>query len=313
MTLPPYTFSSAVSRWSFDLPVFVALVALLLVYTGAVWAARRRGRQWPWWRSASFAVLGLGFVAVCTMSSLAVYDHTYLWAIAAQLTLLISIAPLGIALGDPIGLARAALPDRGRTRLDRALTTPVVRVLTFPVVSAVLATTTIMLIFFTGLLTAAVHDDTALNLVYLLVLVVGTLAALPLLGAEILPAWCTDPIKLLFAFVDGLFDAIPGVVVMTTATRLAGGYFTGSATDPNWDAHVAGGLMLALTEVVALPTLVILFFRWAAHETKWEPPARPASLATPEPRAVEDPELLRPWWETDGLGARNRRFLPGED
>ena len=257
-------------------------------------------------------MLGLGFVAVCTMSSLAVYDHTYLWALAAQLTLLISIAPLGIALGDPIGLARVALPAPGRARLDRALATPVVRVLTFPVVSAVLATTTVMVVFFSGLLTAAVRDDTVLNLVYLLVLVVGCLAALPLLGAEILPAWCTEPIKLLFAFVDGLFDAIPGIVVMTTATRLAGGYFSRSSTEPNWDVHVAGGLMLALTEVVALPTLVILFFRWAGHETKRELPARRASVAA-GPGLVEQPELLRPWWETDGLGARNRRILPGDD
>ncbi len=326
VTLPPYTFSAAVGRWSFDPPVFVALVLLLLVYLVGVGLARRRGERWPWWRTAVFAVAGLGFVGVCTMSSLAVYDHTHLWALATQFTLLMSLAPVGISLGDPIGLARRALSARGRARLERVLTSPPVRGLTFPVVSAVLAATVTMVVFFSRILGDAVHSATVLNLVYLLMLVVGCLAALPLLGAEILPAWCTEPVKLLFSFADGILDAIPGIVVMTTSARLAGGYFAyqghnagdsagayvESAMNPNWDAHVAGALMLALTELVTLPVVFILFFRWAAQETKRDLP-RDTATASGQPVMAEEPELMRPWWETDGFGPRNARFISRDE
>ena len=301
----------------FDPAVAVALVVLAAVYLLGVRRARGRG-EWPWWRVACFVVLGLGGIAVCTMSSLAVYDHTHLWALAAQLTLLLALVPVALALGDPVGLARAALGDSGRRRLERVLVGPVVRVLTFPVVAAVLATTFLVVVFFTGILHSALSHAAVMDVLYLAALVVGCLAALPMLGAELLPEWCTEPFRLLFAFVDGLFDAIPGVLVMTTGRRLADGWFAGRPDDPNWDVHTAGALMLALSELVALPLFFIVFFRWAASEGAFDRRPAPAlphpgsahetSTADPHPATPAEPELMRPWWETDGYGPRNRPF-----
>ncbi|WP_460819097.1 cytochrome c oxidase assembly protein [Nocardioides korecus] len=319
MRSTPYTFATAVGRWSLDVPVLAGLVVALLVYLAGVLAVRRRGGTWSRTRTVLFAVVGLGGVALCTMSSLAAYDHTYLWALLAQLTLLLSLAPVGIALGDPVGLARAALPGRGRARLERVLASLPVRVLTFPVVSAVLAVTVTLVVLFTGVLGDALRDGTVLDLVYLLMLVVGCLAALPVLGAEILPAWCTEPLTLLFSAADGLLDAIPGIAVMSTTTHLAGGYFDRSggtgllagSTDPNGAVHAAGTLMLALTEVVTLPIVVILFFRWASQETGRDRPRHLVAAPVPGPAAPE-PALQRPWWETEGMGRRNPGW-PGRD
>lgn len=310
MPLPPYTLATTAGSWTFDPVIALLLVLLAVGYLAGVRRARRRG-GWPWWRVAFFVVLGLGGVAACTMTPLAVDNHTHLWALAVQLTLLLALVPVPLALGDPVGLARAALGDRGRERLDRALTGPVVRVLTFPVVAAILATGFMLVVFFTGILLAALRHPAAMDGVYLAALVVGCLAALPMLGAEILPEWCTEPFRLLFAFVDGLVDAVPGVLVMTTGTRLAGGWFTGHGEDPNWGVHVAGAAMLALSEVVALPIFFIVLFRWAAREGAFEHRAAPARAAVPhslERGAPPEPELQRPWWETEGFGSRNRPF-----
>jgi putative copper resistance protein D len=311
VTLPPYTFGTAVSSWTFDPTIAVVLVLLAAAYLTGVRLAHGHGRDWPWWRTVLFVVLGLGGVVVCTMSSLAVYDHTHLWALAVQLTLLLALVPVGLALGDPVGLARAALAERGRQRLDRALAGPVVRVLTFPVVAALIATTFLLVVFFSDVLLQALRSSAVMNCLYLAALVVGCLAALPLLGAEILPDWCTEPFRLLFAFVDGIFDAVPGILVMTTGQRLAGGWFAGRPDDPNWDVHVAGASMLALSELVALPIFFLVFFRWAAREGAFDRahPAAPVTApAAGEPTAPEEPELMRPWWETEGFGARNRPF-----
>ena len=153
--------------------------------------------------------------------------------------------------------------------------------------TAVLLGAVLGIIFFSPILGAAVRHGWAMDVTDLVLLVVGLLAALPLLGAEILPEWVTDPVKLLFAFADGVFDAIPGILVMTTSAKLAGGYFAGKASDPNWDAHVAGAAMLALTEVVALPMFFIVFFRWAIDETRRRPSAEDD----------DEPLLSTPWWE----------------
>lgn len=220
-----------------------------------------------------------------------------------------ALVPVGLALGDPVALARVTLPDRGRAALDRALAGPVVRVLTFPVVAAVLASVFLTAVFFSPVLREALLHASAMNALYLAALLVGCMAALPMLGAEILPEWCTEPFRLLLAFVDGLVDVVPGVLAMTTRQPLAGGWFTDRVGDPNWDVHTAGALMLALSEVVALPIFFIVFFRWAAREGALD---GPEATAVPGQAAVEgeptDPDRMRPWWETEGFGTRDRRF-----
>lgn len=266
------------------------LVVLLLVgYLALARRARRNGATWPWWRTAIFGVLGMGSVLGATLP-LSGAEHRHLWAVSVSMVLLLSICPVLIALGDPIGLTRKALGPRGNARLQRFLEGPVVRFLTFPITAAVLASAVLGITFFSPLLGAAVRHPWAMDLTDLMMLVVGLLAALPMLGAEILPAWMSDPVKLLFAFFDGILDAIPGILVMTTHVKLAGGYFAGKAGDANWDAHVAGAAMLALTEVVALPMFFIVFFRWALSETR----RRPA------PEDDDEPLLSVPWWEQGG-------------
>lgn len=247
------------------------------------------GAAWPRWRALFLAVAVLAMVG-CTTGPLAARNHQHLWALATQLTLLVSIVPVLVALADPLGLVRVLLPPRGRERWDRLLRSGLVRVLTFPVFSAVLVTVWLMVFFFSGLLGAALHHGSVMALAYLISVVVGCLAALPMLGVELLPAWVTDPVRLLFAFADGLVDAIPGIAVMTTHAQLAHGYFaaTSAGGETNWDVHVAGALMLALSEVVALPLLVIVFLRWASHEMRHQ-----------RERPDEDePEFTTPWWET---------------
>jgi cytochrome c oxidase assembly factor CtaG len=314
--LPRYTFAAALGHWTFNLPITVVLALFAAAYLFGVRSAAQRGNSWPLRRTAAFVGLGLGSVVVCTMSSLATYDHTVLWALAVQVTLLISIVPVCFASGDPLGLVRVALSPAGLARWDRVIGGSVVRFLTFPAVAAVLAVVLQGTLFFSGLLSTVLHSAGALDALYLVVLAVGCLLALPLLGTELLPTWCTEPLRLLFAALDGLLDAIPGILVMTTGSVLAGGYYARTApswsTDPVWNQHVAGSLMLALSEVVALPLLLILFFRWAAKETRQDARERVAAPVTADGNQVApaEPAVDRPWWETEGYGRRTDEFQP---
>ena len=150
----------------------VILVALLLVgYLALVRRARRQGNTWPWWRTAVFAVLGLGSVVGATIA-LDGLEHRHLWAVSVSMVLLLSICPVLIALGDPIGLARQALGPRGNARLQRTLEGPVVRAVTFPITAALLASAVLGIVFFSPILGAAVRHGWAMDATDLVLLVV---------------------------------------------------------------------------------------------------------------------------------------------
>jgi putative copper resistance protein D len=238
------------------------------------------------------------------MSSLSVYQHAVPWAFSVQITLLMTVAPVALAAGDPVGLLRAGSGSEGRVRLDRVLSSRAARVLTFPLVAAVLGVVVQMLLFFGPFLAPALEHGAAMNLVYLISLTVGCLLAWPLLGEDLLPAWCTPPLRMLFAAIDGLLDAIPGIALTAAGTLIAGGYF--ARHQPAWSSdalaeqHLAGGLAVAFSEVVAIPLLVMLFFGWARGEIRaGAAPARRAPAEVDAPDAAREPVLERPWWETD--------------
>ena len=101
-----------------------------------------------------------------------------------------------------------------------------------------------------------------------MLLLTGTLVVLPLLSTELLPAWCTHPVRAFLAFVDGLIDAVPGILVMTTPRLLTVGVGAAGLTHrtwgpaPMWDQRLGGAVMLAIAEMVGLPLLAAVMVAW---------------------------------------------------
>ena len=212
---------SWVTTWVADPLGLLLAVVLTGGYAAGVLAARRRGTTWPWGRTAVYAVLGVGTLLLATCGALAAYRGTLFWVGAAQATVLSAVTPLGLALGDPLGLARAAWPPLGRgvgpglTRLGR--------VAMFPLVSSVVAAGVLVVLFFTPWFASSLTTVWVRELLYVVLLLTGTLVVLPLLSTELLPSWCTHPVRAFLAFVDGLIDALPGILVMTTPQLLTVG------------------------------------------------------------------------------------------
>ena len=236
---------SWVTTWVADPLGLLLAVVLTGGYAAGVLAARRRGTSWPWGRTAVYAVLGVGTLVLATCGALAAYRGTLFWVGAAQATVLSAVTPLGLALGDPLGLARAAWPPLGRgvgpglTRLGR--------VAMFPLVSSVVAAGVLVVLFFTPWFASSLTTAWVRELLYVVLLLTGTLVVLPLLSTELLPAWCTHPVRAFLAFVDGLIDAVPGILVMTTPQLLTVGVGAAGLTAPGWgpapmwDQRLGGG------------------------------------------------------------------------
>jgi putative copper resistance protein D len=305
--LAPLTVGRFFGTWRFDPWVTGVLAAMLLAYLAGIRAARRRGVRWPRSRLAWFVGLGLVTVAVATMSSLAIYSRVLLWPMALVVTLLLTIVPVGLGLGDPLGLVTASLSPSGADRWRRALHTPVLRVLTFPAVSPLLAVATQFVVFYSGYIGAAERDPTVMRLLDLQLVVTGCLFALPLLGVDALPGWCTQPVRMTFAAIDGLLDAIPGIAVMTSGSLVAAGYYgtvhRSWGPTRGWDQTIGGGLMLTVAEVVAVPFVAILYRAWI-REDATTAAAVDRALDIEESRRSQSSEddaapADRPWWETD--------------
>ncbi|WP_030909163.1 cytochrome c oxidase assembly protein [Streptomyces sp. NRRL F-5126] len=328
--LPELTVGRGFTSWTLDPVALVAVVLLGALYAAGVARRLRSGGRWSVLRTALFAVVGLGMIVVATMSSLAVYDRVLFWPAAVQNILLDLLAPLGLALGDPLGLAS---PEG---RLRRAVASRPVRLLTFPLVSSLFVLVSELTIYFTPYFPTALHNDLVRQLMHAQLLFTGCLFVLPMLSKqEMLPRWCSYPVRAVLVFLDGLFDSLPGLVVMTSSTLVAGDWYR--AHPRTWgptlqfDQTLGGGLMLTLAEIVALPFLIAVFFQWwqservrtaeldARLDAELTPvpapapaasaPAGPADGAPAAAPAAAVPERVRPWWETDGgeVGQRMRR------
>ncbi|MFE9449995.1 cytochrome c oxidase assembly protein [Streptomyces sp. NPDC006739] len=319
-SLPELTTGRLLSSWQVDVPALLLVVALGALYGWGVLRLRRRGDPWPVPRVAAFALLGLGTLAVATMSALAVYDRVLFWPAAVQNILLDLVAPLGLALGDPLGLAVRALPERAAARVRGAMGRRLVHLLTFPLVSTALVLATELSVYFTPYFETALRHSWLHEVMYLHLLLAGCLFVVPVLTREeTLPAWCTHPVRAALVFLDGIVDAVPGIVVMTHGTLIAGAWYLHHA--PSWapdvqhDQQLGGGAMISIAELVALPFLLAILVQWAraervgaaALDRRLEAELVPA-VATAAPAAEDTPapDLVRPWWETENSAVAQR-------
>ncbi|MGV9248478.1 cytochrome c oxidase assembly protein [Streptomyces sp. NPDC003710] len=325
--LAELTTGRLLSSWQLDVPALLLVVVLGGLYGWGVTRLHRRGESWPLARLAAFALLGLGTLVVATMSGLAVYDHVLFWPAAVQNILLDLVAPLGLALGDPLRLAVEALPQTAADRVRRTMAGRLVRTLTFPLVSTGLVLATELTVYFTPYFATALRVGWLHELMYLHLLAAGCLFVMPVLTHErTLPAWCTHPVRAALVFLDGIVDAVPGVVVMTHGTLIAGAWYLHHAPswapDVHYDQQVGGGAMLGIAELVALPFLLAILAQWAraervqtaALDRRLDAELTPAAATVAQNGGTTAAERVRPWWETEQneVAARIRR-QHGED
>jgi len=334
-----FTPGDLLTAWTAD-PAGLALVVLAAVpYAGLVRRAARAGLRPSAWRVTFYALVGVGSLAYAGCGALAVYRADVFWVGALRVGVLATVTPVGLALGDPVGLLRHLHPD-GAHPLLRFLHGRVSRALTFPAVSTLLATGTLLVVFVTPVFTWSVTSRVAGVGLDLVLLGTGMLFVVPLLTDDLLPRWATPPVRTFLAFVDGLLDAVPGIVVMTATTILSPGYpgFTSgvSGLDPLQDQRLGGGALLAVAEAVGLPIIAAVFLDWirsdeadaraadaeadaehagrAPGATDTGPAGVTGAGAGGGPATTPQADASGLWWEQDPrFAGRYRRTAPDAD
>jgi len=306
--MSPFEPSALLTAWT-PSPFGLGLVVLVAGwYLWHVRVARRHSLPWPSWRVALYLVLGVGTLAYAVCGPLAVYRSRVFWIGALQVGVLASLTPVGLALGDPVTLLRRLQPEHPNS-IVRFLEGPVARVLMFPAVSTLLAVSTVLAVFFTPVFVATTRSPALEAVLDVVLLLTGLLFVLPLLVDELLPAWATAGVRTLLSFVDGLADAIPGILIMTASTVVVPGFpgFAGRAgqPDPLTDTHLGGGALIAVAESVGLPVIAAVFIEWMrtddrdARAIDAHLDAQQSRLAVTEQTSEPLADASAPWWESD--------------
>jgi len=237
------------------------------LYLYGVHRLRQRGDTWSRWRTVLFVGLGLGSFLLATTSVLAVYDTTLLWVHMVQHMMLGMVTPVFLALGAPVTLALRVLPPSGRAGLLAVLHSRVAKVLTFPVVAGVVFVANPFALYLTGWYEATLRNVVLHDLNHMHFVLVGCLWFWPVLGLDPVPGRVPYPMRLLAVFATMPFHAFLGVAIMTQSTLIAADHY--EALGRTWgptlakDQQIAGGLLWASGDLVALLVLGVLFVQWS--------------------------------------------------
>lgn len=281
---------AVLTTWAPDallvLPVALAAAygALLLRHR----AAHRRGDApaYPTWRAVPVA-LGVLLLAWAVAGWPAARRAAEAWPLALSVGLVTAVVPFLVGLGDPVRLL-----EEGRGAPVALLHGRLARVLTFPLVASVLSAAVLTVAVTSGWFTAARTDATAWWTLQVVALVLGLLVTVPLLVEGLLPAWCGPALRALFAFSDGLLDAVPGIVALGSL---------------DW---LTGQTLVAVAESVGVPLVLVTLVQWAradeegarALDARLDAAAPPAARTSPPDGTTgptDDAAAERPWWESD--------------
>jgi putative membrane protein len=295
-------------------PFALAALGLLVtagLYLWGVLRLRARGHRWPVGRTVAFLV-GLSLLASVTVSGLGAYDTLLLSVHMVQHMVLSMIGPIFLALGAPVTLALRTMSARPRHQLLRVLHSRVARFYTFPIVSFGLFVASPFALYFSGIYRAALENVWVHELVHLHFIAVGCLFLWPLLGLDPLPGRMSYPLRALLMFLSTPFHTVLGLTVMQSVDLLGGDWYPSlelSWADPFDDQRLAGGILWAGGEFVAVAMLGALVIQWmkqAEREARRidraldRAEAEEARAAAGETRAAAEEAKARPGTGPDG-------------
>jgi cytochrome c oxidase assembly factor CtaG len=294
------------AAWRLDPLVLAVVLAAATAYLAGMLAARRRGRSWPVRRVVAFGVLGLGGLVLTGLGWPAVYYRLLFSVSALQVVLLLMVVPLLMALGRPVELATAALGEVGATRLRAALDSRPARLVTVPVVSPLLLAVVPFAIFFTPWYPATLRHPVLASLTQVLLLAVGLVVLVPLWEAGTIAAQVPYALALLFAFIELLADAVPGIVIRLDTHVIAAAQLA-RPWGPSLlhDQQLGGDLLWCIGEAIDVPFLALLAVQWYRSDVRQARQidelldATPAPVSDASSDSPSDTDETRPWWERD--------------
>lgn len=255
-----------ITLWRFDLLLGTAAVLLAVLYPLGVRRLRSRGRSWPALHTASWFA-GCAAVLIASSSGVASYAPATFGVHMSAHLLLNMVGPALLTLGAPITLALRVLPraEEGqpfgpREWLLGVVDSPVVRLLTNPVVASLLLAGSLYGLYPTGLFQVIMQEHWAHTIMNVYFLVTGYLWFWSILDADRTPRRVPQLARLGVTLGMMPLLAFFGVLVLSMSEPIADNYYR--TLDLSWSidpmaAQQAGALIGWLGG--ELPMLLVLF------------------------------------------------------
>jgi putative membrane protein len=283
-----------VTSWTMDAGA-VALAAVLAVgYAVGIARVRARGLVWPIQRSVAWFA-GVASLLVVTLGWLGARAHTLLWVYTVQVLVLLLGTPVLLAYGRPLALAVDALSPTASARLLRFRSGWIARTIANPAVGPLVVPVVLGVIFFSPVLSITLEHEWAYDLLQIVLVGIGLLIAIGLVGdgAERDTSLALAA-TVAVAFVELLFDAVPGIVLRLRTHLVATAYWTrvhhAGRLSALTDQQHAGAALWFIAEFADLPFLLIVIRRWIRVDQL---------DAVRIDRELDASEVTEPWWETD--------------
>jgi cytochrome c oxidase assembly factor CtaG len=313
--IPPLTGANALSAWTLDPVVAVAVIVLAAAY---LYGVRRVGR-WPVMRTFFFIGAGLGSWALMTMSFFGAYDTVLFWPRAAQTVILLMVTPLFLALGMPVALIMRAVNPRTAIRLRAVGHGRIAQLLTFPAVLSILLLSTPFALFFTPWFDAALRGGAANAITHLWLVGVGWAYYWTRLQVDPVPRRYPALVSMWITFAEVIFDGGLGLLLMLGHHVIGLSHYQAVrdwGPSPLTDQQLGGAAFWILGDLSGLPFLGALFRKMISDdeqksvEVDRELDALAAAERVTAQRSPSDPAgtgnqvdiddgMERPWWETD--------------
>jgi cytochrome c oxidase assembly factor CtaG/putative copper export protein len=272
---PPLTAARWLTTWRTDwLWLSLALVAVG-VYLAWVRRLRVRGDAWPVHRTLLW-VLGWAVFLYATCGAPGVYGAVQFSSHMVMHMVVAMLVPLLLVPAAPILLSLRALPSRhDRTWGPRELVLQVVhsralKVLSNPIVAAALFFFSLAIFYFSPLFELALRTHTGHVLMVLHFLLTGYLFVWVLVGIDPGPRRWPPLILLVVLFATMSFHAFFGVVMTSTTTLLAPGFFDAVhlpwLTDTLADQHKAGAIAWGIGEAPTLALTLMVAMAWVRSD-----------------------------------------------
>nr|WP_211160670.1 cytochrome c oxidase assembly protein [Microbacterium sp. MF43] len=276
--LPPeLTPDRWLSAWNIDLLWAVAAGFGVFFYLAGVWRLRRRGDEWPLYRTIMW-VAGLALLVWVTGGVINVYqDYLFSMHMVGHMLLTMAI-PVLLVAGAPVTLAARAIRKRddgtrgGREWILWAVHSPVARVLTNPFVAAGLFIGSLWVFYYTDLFRWSLYDHLGHEWMVAHFLFTGYLFVLTLIGIDPVPYRLPYPGRLLLLIGIMAMHAFFGIAIMMQSGLIVAEWFGSMGRQwglpPLEDQYFGGGVAWSIGEIPTLILAITVAIQWSRSDAR---------------------------------------------
>ena len=276
--LPPQTSAwNWIALWRLEIISAFVFVTAAIIYLRWVVRLRRRGDHWPVLRPVFWVVAMLVLLWV-SQGAPAIYGMTIFSGHMVEHMVLVTVAPIFLALAAPVTLALRALPARTdgsrgpREWLRGLVESRFMAFVSHPVVAAASFAAALIVFYYSPLFEFSLRNHAGHLWMLFHFAIVGYLFVNALIGIDPGPSRPRYPMRIVLLFATMAAHAFFGVTLTTSNVLLAPTWFglMGRTWGPDaiTDQQYGGQLAWAMGELPVVVVAILVVAAWKKSDTR---------------------------------------------